>query len=1069
MRPENPSPAEIPGDVLVVDDKLENLRTIEALLKEKGYKVRCVPDTKTALEVAANKPPEIMLLDVLMPDMNGYEVCRALKARPETERFPIIFLTALTEMENLVEGFQAGGVAFLSKPVRPEELLAHVRTHVELHRARKAIQNHKELLEQRLAERTADLQEANRKLRENQRFQESLLNSSPDIIHIYDIIEGRNIYSNEGLVNTLGYSVEEVQDLGENLLPSLMHPEDLDIYRTNTLPRYQKAEDGELIEHEFRMKHKDGMWRWLHSRESIFKRLSDGKPKQIFGVASDITEQKKVENSLLESEEKYRHLIENIPSVAWVTSEHGETEFISPTVEKIYGFSQEEIYEKGGALWFGRIHPDDIDKVRESFEGVFTGGLECDVEYRIQRKDGEWIWIHDKAVVAFEKDKVRYANGVFTDITERKRAEEARRQSEKNYREIFNATSEAIVLHDSETGEFLDFNQTMLEMFGYTHQEALQLEVKDISSGEPSFSKEEALRKIRKAVDEGPQVFDWRCKRKNNDYFWASVSLKNTQIGGQGRVLAVIRDISERKESEKALQENEFRLNAIFNHQYQLTALLDPDGVVLMINQTACNMVGKGSADFVGKYFWDLPHWSHSESLRGRVRAGVQQVQQGKDISFETIHPDSKGELHYIDFSMTPIKDEAGNVIFLVPEGHDITESKNAENKRNTLERQLQQAQKMEAIGTLAGGIAHDFNNILSVIMGNAEITLYDLPEDNPLRYSISQVVQAGHRAKDLVQQILTFSRQDSPVMRPVRVSLIVKEVMKLMRSSLPSTIEIRQNIVAEKDAVMADPTQIHQILMNLCTNAQHAMREKGGILEVRLADMYLDSESAADYPELEPGQFLKLTVKDTGHGMTPDLMGRVFDPYFTSKAKDVGTGLGLSVVDGILKRCKGSISVQSEPNQGTQFDVFFPCVDMGVEFSIQEIEPIPRGSERILFVDDEMAICDIEKRMLQNLGYKVDIKSSAIEALEAFRLNPERYDLVITDYTMPNMTGDQLTRVLLSIRPDIPVILCTGFSEMITEETAKEAGIKGFVMKPIVLREIGNLIRKVLEKGIED
>ena len=785
-------------------------------------------------------------------------------------------------------------------------------------------------------------------------------------------------------------------------------------------------------------------------------------------LQKDIKKYCRVEEALRNSQEQLLSLMDAMPIALSWTDEQENIQYSNKKFRELFGYTLEDMPTV--EHWFQLAYPDQeyrqtvVSEWQIAVENAQNRGSEiAPIEVTIACKDGSSRYVEIVGVLIHDR-----IMAVFNDLTERKRAEEARWLSEKNYREIFNATSEAIFLHNRETGEILDVNETVRDLFGYSYEEVLGLKVVDLSSGEPSFSQQEAIRKIRKAVEEGPQFFDWRCKRKNGEYFWASVSLKNTQIGGQGRVLAVIRDISDRKESEKALQENDFRLNAIFNHRFQLTGLLDQDGIVLMLNQTACDMVGKDSAELVGKYFWELPHWSHSEELQDNVREGIKQVQQGKNISFETTHPDSKDDLHHIDFSMTPIKDEEGNVIFIVPEGQDITEKKNIENKRIALERQLQQTQKMEAIGTLAGGIAHDFNNILSVMMGNAEVTLFDLPEDSPVRYSIDQVVKAGHRATDLVKQILAFSRQSEAELRPVSVSLIAKEVMKLMRSSLPSTIEIRQKIVAEKDSVMADPTQIHQILMNLCTNARHAMREKGGILDVSLTDMHLDSESAADYPELEPGQFLRLTVSDTGHGMTPEIMERIFDPYFTSKEKDVGTGLGLSVVDGIVKSFKGSISVKSEPEKGTRFDVLFPCVDMGAEAPAQEIEPIPRGTERIMFIDDEAAICDLGKRMLQNLGYRVDIKSSAIEALEAFRTHPERYDLVITDLHMPKMTGDRLTKVLLDIRPDIPVILCTGFSERITEETVKDMGIKGFVMKPIVMREIAELIRNVLEKKIE-
>ena len=316
-----------------------------------------------------------------------------------------------------------------------------------------------------------------------------------------------------------------------------------------------------------------------------------------------------------------------------------------------------------------------------------------------------------------------------------------------------------------------------------------------------------------------------------------------------------------------------------------------------------------------------------------------------------------------------------------------------------------------------------------------------------------------------LVQQILAFSRQSEQERKPVNPGIIFKEVLKLLTSTLPSTIEISQYIRTDTGTVLADPTQIHQILMNLCTNAAHAMQESGGMLKVTLTDVDISAGDSEQHPDLNPGPYVNLTVSDTGHGMDRELMERIFDPYYTTKKTGEGTGLGLSVVHGIVKSYGGAIKVQSEPGKGSSFEVYLPRIEYPKDLpETEELKALPMGAEQILFVDDEEVLANTGQAMLERLGYKVAVRTSSVEALEAFRAQPEKFDMVVTDQTMPNMTGVELTKELRQIRPDIPIILCTGYSEMIDEEKAKEMGIS-FVLKPIVMSEIANTVREVLDQ----
>ncbi len=403
-----------------------------------------------------------------------------------------------------------------------------------------------------------------------------------------------------------------------------------------------------------------------------------------------------------------------------------------------------------------------------------------------------------------------------------------------------------------------------------------------------------------------------------------------------------------------------------------------------------------------------------------------------------------------------PIRMAGGDILVVF---EDITE-------RKQLEEHLQQAQKMEAIGTLAGGIAHDFNNILAAIMGYAELLAFEMPKDSPAWHNLQAMLKSSHRAKDLVGQILAFSRHNELSHMPVKVSTIAKEALKMLRASLPATIEIRPKFNHPDGIVQANPTQIHQVLMNLCTNAGHAMRETGGMLEVGLDRVRADHSEELLHPDLKPGTFLRIRVGDTGHGMNPDQLDRIFDPYYTTKDTGEGTGLGLAVVRGIIKAHNGVVTVQSKPNHGSRFDVFLPEVNAAVPTQADHPVSLPKGTETILFVDDEQALVTMSKQMLELLGYRTVVRTSSIEAYELFRHDPHRFDLVITDMTMPDMTGAQLAVKLLKIRPDTPVILCTGYSEQITEKRARDIGIRAFVLKPLVMREIAEKIREILDGG---
>ena len=433
------------------------------------------------------------------------------------------------------------------------------------------------------------------------------------------------------------------------------------------------------------------------------------------------------------------------------------------------------------------------------------------------------------------------------------------------------------------------------------------------------------------------------------------------------------------------------------------------------------------------------------------LRTGTRDV-----IIFNTVHKRKDQTLYPVEEHLQFVATDSMPVFVAVI--LDVTEKKR-------MEEQLRQSQKMEAIGTLAGGIAHDFNNILSAVIGYTELSMGDAEKDSLLDQNLREVLNAGRRAKKLIEQILAFSRQAEQKRQPLQVKPTAKEALKLLRSTMPATIEIREDI--ESDAIlMADPTQIHQIIINLCTNAEHAMREEGGVMGVTLADIQLGAEFTAEHPEVQPGSYLELTVSDNGHGIPPHILDRIFDPFFSTKKPGEGTGMGLSVVHGIVSSYGGTIKAFSEPGKGSTLTVYLPVIDKKLESEDRTEESVPTGTENILFVDDEPAIANIGEKYLKSLGYQVTTQTSSMEALGLFRDKPNQFDLVITDMTMPDMSGEKLSAEMINIRPEIPVILCTGYSSKISKKTAMEMGIKAFIYKPISMYDLAMLVRKVLDEA---
>ncbi|MCP4748196.1 MAG: response regulator [Desulfobacteraceae bacterium] len=835
--------------VLVVDDSAESLQMLTSVLETENHMVLQATNGEMALRIASYAQPDLILMDVRMPGMSGYDTCRHLKEDESLKNIPVIFLSGLTEQSEKVKAFQAGGVDYVEKPARGEEVIARVRTHLELYRMRSN-------LESLVHERTWKLEKANEALR-------------------FEI---------------------------------------------------------------------------LHRRQA--------------------------ETMLCGSETRYRHLYHNTPVMMHSIDNAGSIIVVNDYWLKTLGYRREEVIRKKSTDFLAdqsknyfntKVLPELFEK--EKIENI---------EFQMNRKNGDVIDVLLSAVLEHDDQGNAFYLAFIVDITQRKRTEARLRLDE----------------------ERLEAMLRLNEMNGLAESQIVEAVLED------------------------------------------AVKLTGSEFG-------------------------------FFYHLMQ-------DFISLQTFTWSKGVLTKCTADKKQKF-----NVSKASIWADCIRTGKSAVHNDfSHLSAKKGYPE--GHVSIQRYMCVPIHD--GNTIIGVisvgnkPQDYDSTDVRQlslfshgmwrliqrirSEDERKKLETQLRQAQKMEAIGTLAGGIAHDFNNILSPIMGYAEIELLSVDKQASVYLSLKEILNAGKRAKNLISQIVTFSRQVEEDVRPMRLQPVIKEVLKLIKSSLPSTIRVNQRIQESCGPVMADPTQIHQIIMNLCTNAFHAMKEEGGVLEIHLQETELSLPEPSNFADLQTGAYVKLMVTDTGTGMDKKEIERIFDPYFTTKKPGEGTGLGLAVVHGIVNSLGGSINVYSQPGEGAAFQIYLPLIKCDVKAkSAPSSSPIPAGREHILVVDDEETIAMMIKKMLISLGYDPIAMTSSERAYKAVEKDPNRFDLVITDLTMPCMTGIKLTQKLLTLKNDLPIIMCTGFNGRINEEKAKAIGVKSVIMKPVALKELAETIRKVLDK----
>ena len=773
-------------------------------------------------------------------------------------------------------------------------------------------------------------------------------------------------------------------------------------------------------------------------------------------LQEEIEERKSAEEALRKSEAYLRSIFRAAPTGIGVVINRVIIEANEKLCEML-GYSRKEILGQNARMLYAT--DEDFEYVgREKYLQIYERETGT-VETRWVRKDGKII---DVLLSSTPIDPDDLSVGVtFTalDITRRKRSEDARRESEKRYRLLFENTGTATFVAEEDM-TVVKANAKCEELSGFSREE-IEGKMKTTD-----FIPAEELERIikyhvgRQEIDAKiPSEYEFKFSDKHGNI--KSVLIQVSMIPGTKQSIASIIDITPLKEAEKARLESEEKYRELANSLPQVVYEMDADGIITFANRNAFEFFGYTQDDFDNGL--NALHMLIPED-RDRALENILRRFNGEEIGGQEYTALRKnGGTFPIIVHVTPVV-RNNKPIGLRGIMIDITDRKLSEEEKTKLEIKLQQAQKLEAIGTLAGGVAHDFNNILGIIIGNTELAMDDVPEGNRAHFNLEEINKAGKRGKDIASQLLSFSRKRVLERQLIHIIPVIKDSLSFLRATIPTSIDIRQNIQTADDTVLADSTQIHQIMMNLVANSSHAI-EAEGVIEIGIDNVVLNEDTCAQYTDLTPGNYIQVTVCDTGRGIAPKVIDRIFDPYFTTKEIGKGSGIGLSVVHGIVKSHGGAIRVESELGKGTAIAVLFPVVEMAADSAVKAEEILPTGNERILFIDDEESIVKLGHQRLERLGYKVKATTSSVEALDLFRSKPDQFDLVITDLTMPKLTGDKLVKEILNIRSDIPIILCTGFSERIDEKTAKVIGVADFIEKPCDKYDFAIRVRSVLDR----
>lgn len=796
-------------------------------------------------------------------------------------------------------------------------------------------------------------------------------------------------------------------------------------------------------------------------------RNDSGAPLKVIGVIQDITEQKSAEELIIQSQSQLNEknqLLSAILQHTHIMAVFLDSAFNFLWVNQAYADS----CKQPPSFFPGKNHFDlyPHQENQTIFETVVKTGKEYFVaakpfEFPDQAERGVTYW--DWSLIPTKTESGQVDGLVFTlsEVTDRIEAEIALKESEQKFRTIFENAPLGIFRSTPE-GRFIEVNAALAEMLGYASPDEVLKSIHSIAKQIYVRSEKRDPIVTEQINTNGMTHHLNHYRRRDGSQFIANLYLKTVrdENGSPLYLEGIVEDITQRLEAEKQVHDAKERFQKVFNSQLDAIFILGPEkpARIVEMNKAVSTLFGYTKDEILGQPA-DMLHVNEKYLAEFQDALFPAVKKQGYLTNFEFSMKRKDGQIFPTEHTVLELKNKSDQRTGWVSIIRDLTE-------RKKFESHIRQTQKIESIGNLAGGIAHDFNNILFPIVGMSELLLEDLPPESNEREKAEEIYKAGKRGSDLVKQILAFSRQSDQKPIPTRIQKVLKEVSKLIRSTIPANIEINWDIQEDCGMVMAEPTQLHQIAMNLITNAYHAVDSGNGKINIQLKEKEFKKHSITKN-QIKPGRYAMLSVSDNGCGIDSETLEMIFEPYFTTKEQGKGTGLGLAVVHGIVKEYGGEIFVTSESGKGSSFEVCIPLMKSKYIPLTDDLQSIlPSGAEKILVVDDEISIAKLEGQMLERLGYKVTISIGSHEALNFFEKSPKAFDLILTDMSMPNMTGDQLAYEIRQIRPDIPIIICTGFSERINKEKAEEIGVNGFLMKPIGKSDMAQMIRKILDKA---
>lgn len=920
-------------------------------------------------------------------------------------------------------------------------------------------------------------------LRETEEKYSNIFNNVQVGIFRWRLSDSRMLECNDRLAQMFGY------DAREDLLQEFVARNHF--VEPDTQERMlESVQNNQLQNFETRFFRRDGSILWLLCSARVYADRD-----YMEGVATDITELRHAQDTLEQSEAQHRTLVEQLlgRTLLFAVEQqqlNKEIQRERDLSEKILGHCEDGVagfdQEFHITLWNAPLeHMTGLSKSKALGKNLFTaipllqeinakspilgaGGqksfLDRNRPVKLSPTGPEGFYSGHVAPLLNEAGEVQGGVMIIHDITPMKQIENALKEHQGLLEGVMASAEEGIAVLDRNLA-LVRVNPTMAKWFAHD-QPLLGKTCYAVIHGALDPCENCPALKTLVSGEPGHEVVPrWGPREEDSGQVELfSYPLKDPNTGDTVGVIMRILDITPKLKAEEVLKETRERLQLMLENLPVVVGRLYPDGAVEFLENKLEELTGYAVNEFGpgGRPWSEVIVEEDQEQIRKAFLHAL-----GTDHSYVRQYrvKTKDGRVIWLQESGQITCDSQGRALYTDIVLLDVTERKQAEEMRPQFEAQLRQAQRMDAIGSLAGGIAHDFNNILGVMLGYTEMALMSIKEDDGLKRRLQQVLKAGKRGKELVSQILSFSRPSPQERRPVKVTAIVKETLNMLRATLPSTIELKMRLEEDQDTILADPTQMHQVILNLCANAAHAMRDKGGILDISVKSVNLDSKAAAQFHGLSPGPHIRLTVKDTGHGMDRDTLEKIFDPFFTTKKMEEGTGMGLAVVHGIIKAHRGAITVQSKVGKGSEFQIYLPRVEASELPGGTEAPAVESGQGRLLFVDDEEWLVDMWKEILESLGYRMTVTTRPLEALEMFKENPQNFDLVIADQTMPQMTGLELAQELLALRPELPIILVTGFSQLVTPEKAKAVGIREYIMKPLSISELTNAISKALGK----